>query len=381
MGPGPSELHPRVIGAVGQATIGHLDPEFVSIMERVKALLQYGFRTENALTFPVSGPGSAGMETCFVNLVEPGDTVVVCVNGVFGGRMKEVVEKMGGNVVEVQFPWGDPVDPDRVEEALRQHPDASILAFVHAETSTGVLSDAKSLTALAHQYGCLSIVDAVTSFAGSPLYVDDWEIDAIYTGSQKCLSSVAGISPISISERALEKIRARTTPVPSWFLDLGLVMGYWGGGTSRTYHHTAPVNSILGLAESLELLKEEGLENAWQRHAENGRQLTDALQEIGFEYLVAEPYRLPQLHAVFIPAGVDDARTRRHLLDVHGLEIGAGLGPLAGKIWRIGLMGYTSRPENVRFCVKALITEMAASKSPAADAARPAAAPVAFAAG
>ncbi|HEC06970.1 MAG TPA: alanine--glyoxylate aminotransferase family protein, partial [Thiolapillus brandeum] len=263
MGPGPSDVSPRVLEALSRPTIGHLDPRFVEMMEEVKGMLQYAFQTKNAMTMPVSAPGSAGMESCFANLVEAGDKVIVCQNGVFGGRMKENVIRCGAEAIMVEDEWGTVVDPAKVEEALKAHPDARILAFVHAETSTGAQSDAATLCKLAQDHGCLSIVDAVTSLGGTPVKVDEWGADAIYSGTQKCLSCVPGLSPVSFSDRALEVIRNRKSPVQSWFLDLNLVMGYWGSGAQRTYHHTAPVNSLYALHESLRILQEEGLENAW----------------------------------------------------------------------------------------------------------------------
>jgi len=244
MGPGPSDVHPRILNAMARPTIGHLDPAFIDMMDEVKEMLKYAFKTENALTMPISAPGSAGMEACFVNLVEPGDKVIVCINGVFGLRMKENVTRLGGEVVVVEDDWGTAVSPEKVEQALVDNPDAKIVAFVHAETSTGALSDAKTLCEIANQHGCINIVDAVTSLAGSELKVDEWGIDAIYSGSQKCLSAMPGLSPVSFSERAIEKLSNRKTPVTSWFLDLNLVMGYWGKGAKRAYHHTAPVNTL-----------------------------------------------------------------------------------------------------------------------------------------
>jgi alanine-glyoxylate transaminase/serine-glyoxylate transaminase/serine-pyruvate transaminase len=354
MGPGPSDVHPRVLAALSRPTIGHLDPKFVEMMDEVKAMLQYAFRTGNELTMPVSAPGSAGMETCFVNLVEPGDKVIVCVNGVFGGRMKENVERLGGTAIVVEDAWGDPVDPDKVADALKKNPDARMLAFVQAETSTGALSDAQALTALAHRHSALAIVDAVTSLGGVPLNVDDWGIDAIYSGTQKCLSAPPGLSPVSLGARAVDKIKARKTKVASWFLDLTLVMGYWGSGAKRTYHHTAPVNALYGLHEALVMLQEEGLEKAWARHARHHRALRAGLEKLGFEYIGRDGARLPQLNAVKVPAGVDETKLRSILLGDYGIEIGAGLGALAGKIVRIGLMGQACSARNVALCLAAL---------------------------
>jgi len=363
MGPGPSDVHPRVLAALSRPTIGHLDPKFVELMDEVKVMLQYAFQTRNELTMPVSAPGSAGMETCFVNLMEPGEKVIVCVNGVFGGRMKENVERLGGVPIVVEDTWGDPVDLNKVADAFKKNPDAKILAFVHAETSTGALSDAKSLVALAHQHNALAIVDAITSLGGVPLKVDEWNIDAIYSGSQKCLSCPPGLSPISFSERAVEKIKARKTRVASWFLDLTLVMGYWGAGAKRTYHHTAPVNALYGLHEALVMLQEEGLENSWARHEQHHRALRAGLENLGFEYIGKDGARLPQLNAVKLPAGVDEAKLRSILLNEFNLEIGAGLGALAGKIVRIGLMGYAASNRNVMFCLAALEAALVQARS------------------
>ncbi|WP_198783630.1 pyridoxal-phosphate-dependent aminotransferase family protein [Shewanella putrefaciens] len=355
MGPGPSDVYPEVLAAQSRPTIGHLDPLFVGMMDELKSLIQYAFQTKNEMTMAVSAPGSAGMETCFVNLVEPGEKVIVCRNGVFGERMRQNVERMGAIAVLVDNEWGTPVDPSAVEAALKANPDAKFLAFVHAETSTGALSDAKTLCALAKQHGCLSIVDAVTSLGGVELRVDEWGIDAIYSGSQKCLSCVPGLSPVSFSPAAVEKLKNRKTPVQSWFLDQSLVMAYWtSAGGKRSYHHTAPVNALYALHESLRLLAAEGLENAWQRHHEMHLVLRAGLEKLGLNFVVAEDSRLPQLNAVYIPAGVDDAAVRTRLLKDYNLEIGAGLGALAGKAWRIGLMGFGARRENVALCLKAL---------------------------
>ena len=357
MGPGPSDVPQRVLDAMARPTIGHLDPAFVGMMEELKILLRYAFQTENELTFPVSAPGSVGMETCFVNLLEPGEKAIVCSNGVFGNRMVENVKRCGATPIIVQDVWGEPVDPNKVEAALKANPGVKVLAFVHAETSTGARSDAQTLAALARQHGALSIVDAVTSLGGIPLKVDEWGLDAIYSGSQKCLSCTPGLSPISFSARAVEVVKNRKTPCQSWFMDLNLVLGYWSAA-KRTYHHTAPVNALYGLHESLVALQEEGLENAWARHQANHEKLKVGLEQLGVGFLVAEAYRLPQLNTVRIPEGVDDAATRRALLDTYSLEIGAGLGDLAGKVWRIGLMGYASREENVQRCLKALSEAM-----------------------
>lgn len=354
LGPGPSDVHPRILEALSRPTIGHLDPAFIALMDEVKELLQYAFQTENTLTMPVSAPGSAGMETCFVNLVEPGDKVIVCQNGVFGGRMKENVERCGGIAVMVEDAWGEAIDANKLEAALRANPDAKVVAMVHAETSTGAQSDVEALVKLVHAHDCLTIVDAVTSLGGTPVKVDEWEIDAIYSGSQKCLSCTPGLSPVSFSERAVEKIRNRQTPVQSWFMDLNLVMGYWGTGAKRAYHHTAPINALYSLHEALLLLKEEGLENAWARHQQNHLALKAGLEAMGLTFIVKQSDRLPQLNAVSIPAGVDDAAVRGRLLKEYNLEIGAGLGALAGKVWRIGLMGHSSRAENILLCIGAL---------------------------
>lgn len=354
MGPGPSDVSPRVLSAMARPTIGHLDPLFVGMMDEIKVLLQYAFQTKNELTMPVSGPGSAGMETCFVNLVEPGDKVIVCQNGVFGGRMKDNVERCGATAVMVMDEWGAAVDINKVEDALKANPDTKIVAFVHAETSTGAQSDAQMINALAHRYGALSLVDTVTSLGGSPLKVDEWGIDAIYSGTQKCLSCTPGLSPVSFSQRAMEVIKNRKTKVQSWFMDLNLVMGYWGSGAKRAYHHTAPINALYGLHESLVILQEEGLENAWARHRQNHLALKAGIEAMGLSFVVNEQDRLPQLNSVHIPEGVDDAAVRRMLLEDYGLEIGAGLGVMAGKIWRIGLMGHASNMRNVLVCLGAL---------------------------
>jgi alanine-glyoxylate transaminase/serine-glyoxylate transaminase/serine-pyruvate transaminase len=354
MGPGPSDISPQVLQAQSRPIIGHLDPLFVNMMDEIKSLLQYAFQTQNPHTFAVSAPGSAGMETCFVNLVEPGDKVIVCINGVFGQRMLENVERCGGEAVVVEDSWGTAVSIDKVSQALEQHADAKILAFVHAETSTGVASDAQALCALAKQHNCLTIVDAVTSLAGIPVKVDEWGIDAIYSGSQKCLSCVPGLSPVSFSQAAINKLTKRKTKVQSWFLDQSLVMGYWSGEQKRSYHHTAPVTALYALHESLLALYKEGLEQSWQRHADLHQLLVNGLAKLGLDLMVEADCRLPQLNLVAIPAGIDEAAVRTKLLNNYNLEIGAGLGQFAGKAWRIGLMGYAARKENVSLCLAAL---------------------------
>lgn len=354
MGPGPSDVNPRILEAMSRPTIGHLDPAFIDMMEEMKSLLQYAFQTDNALTMPVSAPGSAGMETCFVNLLEPGDTAIVCQNGVFGGRMKENVERCGATAVMVEDEWGRPVDLNKLEAALQAHPEAKLVAFVHAETSTGAQSDAAAIAALARQHDCLTIMDTVTSLGGTPIKMDEWGIDAIYSGSQKCLSCTPGLSPVSFSERAAEVVRNRKNKVQSWFLDLNLVMGYWGAGAKRAYHHTAPINALYALHESLVILREEGLENAWARHRLHHNALKAGIEAMGLSFLVEEPYRLPQLNSVTIPEGIADAVVRSRLLDDFNLEIGAGLGVMAGKVWRIGLMGHSANKKNVLLCLAAL---------------------------
>ncbi len=354
LGPGPSDVSPDVLQALSLPTLGHLDPQFITIMDDIKRLLQYAFQTKNRLTLPISAPGSAGMEACFVNLLEPGDKVVVCINGVFGKRMVENAVRIGAIPIIVDHEWGQPVDPQKVRQALSQNKGVKALAFVHAETSTGVLSDVKALCALACEFNVLSIVDTVTALGGSPLKVDEWHIDATYSGSQKCLSCVPGLSPVSFSDRAVEVISRRRTKVQSWFLDLNLVMEYWGQNKKRSYHHTAPVNSLYALYESLRLLKEEGLENSWRRHHENYLLLKSELTSLGLEFFVAEEFRLPQLNAIKIPEGVNEGLIRSRLLSEFNIEIGAGLGPLAGQVWRIGLMGASSKRENIELLIKAL---------------------------
>jgi alanine-glyoxylate transaminase/serine-glyoxylate transaminase/serine-pyruvate transaminase len=340
---------------MSRPTLGHLDPEFLRMMDELKEHLRYAFRTSNEATLAVSGPGSVGMECCFVNLVEPGDKVIVARNGVFGGRMIENVERCGGSPIVVEAEWGRPVDPARVEEALDANPDAKIVALVHAETSTGARSDVEAIAAAARSRDCLTIVDAVTSLGGIPVEVDAWGLDAVYSGSQKCLSCTPGLSPVTFSDRAVEAIRGRSSKVRSWFLDMNLVFAYWGSGEGkRAYHHTAPIHALYGLHEALTILREEGLERAWARHALHHRALRAGVEAMGLRFVVDEEWRLPQLNAVRIPEGVEDAAVRARLLADHGIEIGAGLGALAGKVWRVGLMGHSSRRRNVLLFLGAL---------------------------
>lgn len=363
MGPGPSDVHPRVLEALARPTIGHLDPQFQQLMSDLMPVLRNVFQTENRLTFPVSAPGSAGMETCFVNLVEPSDKVIVCQNGVFGGRMRENIERCGGQAILVESPWGRAIDLQQVEDAIKSNPDAKLLAFVHAETSTGVLSDAKSLAKLAHDNQCITIVDTVTSLAGSKLLVDEWGLDAVYSGTQKCLSCIPGISPVTFSEQAQDKIRKRKSKVQSWFMDLELVMSYWNEGSSRTYHHTAPVNAMYALHEALLIVLEEGLKDSWQRHLMLHEELVDGLTKLGLELYVPQGERTPQLNTVIVPDDIEESFVRAYVLENFNLEIGAGLGPLAGKVWRIGLMGHACNRSNIALCLHALNEAISISRS------------------
>jgi alanine-glyoxylate transaminase/serine-glyoxylate transaminase/serine-pyruvate transaminase len=352
MGPGPSDVHPRVLKAMSTPLVGHLDPDFVGIMDEVKAMVQHTFQTQNQLSFVVSAPGSAGMETCLVNLLEPGDEALICIHGVFGGRMADIAERCGAKVTKVESPWGTHIDPQQVKDALATC-NPKLVAIVHAETSTGVLQPLQEISEMTHAAGALLVVDAVTSYCGTDLRVDEWGIDAIYTGTQKCLSAPPGLSPVSFSDRAVAAMENRKTKVQSWFLDLSLVRNYWAGA-KRAYHHTAPVSSIYALREAYRLVLEEGLENRFARHRANHELLRDGLVEMGFEFLVEENYRLPMLNAVKLPAGMDEAAVRSKLLHEYNIEIGAGLGAFAGKIWRIGLMGESSTPNHVNMLLSAL---------------------------
>ena len=352
MGPGPSDAHHRVLQAMSTPLIGHLDPEFLDIMDDIKRMTQACFQTQNELTFVVSAPGSAGMETCLVNLLEPGDEAVICIHGVFGGRLADIAERCGAKVTTVESPWGSHIEPEKVKEALTKC-KPKIVAIVHAETSTGVLQPLPEISNLAKEAGALFVVDAVTSFCGTDLRVDDWGIDAIYSGSQKCLSAPPGLSPVSFSEKAVQAMENRKTKVQSWFLDLSMVRNYWSGA-KRAYHHTAPVSAMFAMREALRIVLEEGLEKRFKRHLENHLLLKNNLESLGFKYLVKEGYRLPMLNSVILPDGVDDAKVRSKLLNEYNIEVGGGLGDLAGKIWRVGIMGESSNANHINALTSAL---------------------------
>ncbi len=350
LGPGPSPVDDRVLAAMAEPLLGHLDPLFLRCMDDVQNLLRYVFETENRVTIPISATGSAGMEAALVNVIERGDNVVVCINGVFGQRMRDIVERAGGNAIVVEAEWGRTVDPNKIEAALKScRPKA--LALVHAETSTGVLQDLSGLSELAHRHHALLIVDAVTSLGGHPVSVDRNGIDICYSGTQKCLGAPPGLGPITFNERAIELIRARRSKVQSWYLDITLVEHYWGD--DRTYHHTAPISMNYALREALRLIHEEGLEARWRRHERNHRALVAGVEAMGLRMAVAEGQRLWSLNAISVPEGVDDARVRARLLD-ENIEIGGGLGPMKGRIWRVGLMGSGSTRENVKIVLAAL---------------------------
>ena len=353
MGPGPSDVPPRVLQALSAPCIGHLDPAFLSIMNETQALLRHLFQTENELTIAVSGTGSAGMETCFVNLVEPGDEVVVCVNGVFGTRMCDIVGRLGGNLIRVDAPWGKTIDPDAVRDAMKGK-SPKVLAIVHAETSTGVCQPLEEIKTIASDAGALFLVDMVTSLGGMEVALDKMGIDAAYSGTQKCISCPPGLSPVSFSPAAMDVLKQRKTPVVSWYLDMSMVSSYWG--IERKYHHTAPINMNYALWEALRLIAEEGLEARFARHLLNHRALVAGVEAMGLSMLVAEGERLPMLNAVCIPDGADDLKVRKALLNDFGMEIGGGLGDLAGKVWRVGLMGHASRRRNVVLFLSALET-------------------------
>ena len=353
MGPGPSDVHPRVLRAMSTPLVGHLDPSFVEMMNEVQELLRYTFRTDNEWTIPVSGTGSAAMEAAIGNLVEPGDTMLAPSNGYFGGRMGEMAERAGGEVVTVDAPWGEPLDPDDVAAAFAAHGDIDVFGFVHAETSTGVLQpEVSELTSIAHDHDALVIADTVTSVGGVELRVDEWDIDVAYAGPQKCLSCPPGASPLTLNDAAMEKVLNRETDARSWYLDLSLLEGYWG--EERAYHHTAPITNVYAIREALRLVAEEGIEERWARHRRVAGALKAGVEAMGLEINAPDEYWLPSLNAVRVPDGVDDGEVIDYLLEAYDLEIASGLGDLEGDIWRIGCMGFSANPKNVSLLVTAL---------------------------
>jgi alanine-glyoxylate transaminase/serine-glyoxylate transaminase/serine-pyruvate transaminase len=352
LGPGPSDVPSRVLLAMAAPTIGHLDPEYLRVMDDMRELLRQVFRTTNELTVAMPGTGSSGMETCVANLIEPGDEMVVCVNGVFGTRMADVAGRCGAEVHVVEAPWGETFEPDAIAKALSEHPKTRVVGIVHAETSTGAHQPLVEISRLVHEAGALLLVDAVTSLGGVELEVDAWQIDACYSGTQKCLSCPPGLAPVTFSPAAFDVVRGRKTKVQSWYLDLSMIAQYWG--ESRVYHHTAPVNMSYALYEALRVVAEEGLEARQARHLLNHRALRAGLESLGLSYIPARS--LPNLNAVRVPDGVDDAVVRRRLLQDYGIEIGAGLGPFKGTAWRIGLMGHSSTRRNVTVVLAALET-------------------------
>ncbi len=352
MGPGPSCIHDSVYDALSQKTLGHMDPYFIQIMDEIKRMLQNVMQTENNMTIPVSGTGSAGMETCFVNLIEKDDPVLILINGVFGKRMEDLASRLGAQVDTLEFEWGTPVIPEKVEEQLKAK-EYKIVAVVHAETSTGVKNPVVEISELLKGKDTLYLVDTVTSLGGIEVALDKWGVDAVYSGSQKCLSCPPGLAPVSFSDRAVDVIVNRKTKVPNWYLDVSMLTQYWAG-KKRVYHHTAPVNMLYALYQSLYLIEQEGLETVFERHMRNHKKLVAGLEGLGMEMLVEPEYRLPMLNSVRIPEGADDADVRGKLRQEYKIEIGPGLGPLAGKIWRFGLMGHTAREENVERVLQAL---------------------------
>jgi len=351
LGPGPSMVPPRVLQAMASPVLGHLDPAFLAIMDETMSLLRYVFQTENELTFPISGTGSAGMEACLVNLLEPGDRAVIGVNGFFGQRMAEIARRCGADVTVVEAPWGQAVDPQQIQRVLGQG-KAKVVAVVHVETSTGVLQPLEEVIRISHEHGAVVLVDAVASLGGVDLPIDRWGVDVCYSGSQKCLSAPPGLAPVTVSDRVRQEVNHRKTPVQSWYLDFSLLKTYWGG--ERVYHHTAPVPMIYALHEALRIVQEEGLEARFARHAKHARALWAGLEGLGLRLFAPEPIRSPTLTTVEVPEGVDEAAVRRRLLVEFGIEIAGGLGPLRGRIWRIGLMGHSAQQRNVLLLLAAL---------------------------
>lgn len=352
MGPGPSYVPEAVYEAIGKKTLGHMDPYFLKIMDAIKEQLKQILNTQNELTVAMSGTGSAGMETCFVNLVETGDPVLVLINGVFGMRMQDVASRLGAEVDTLEFEWGTPVTIDEVKKKISEK-QYKIVAVVHAETSTGVCNPVAEIGESIKNTECIYLVDTVTSLGGMAIEMDRWGIDALYSGSQKCLSCPPGLAPVSFSERAVKALQGREKKVPNWYLDLSMIVKYWEG-QKRVYHHTAPINMLYGLYQALSLILQEGVDRVYQRHLDNHRVLVDGLEKLGLKMVVEPEYRLPMLNSVYVPDGIDEASVRKELRERYKIEIGAGLGPLAGKIWRIGLMGHTARPENVARVLDAL---------------------------
>ncbi len=362
MGPGPAPVYPQVLAATARPTIGHLDPAFVALMDDVQQQLRTVFGTANAYTVPISAPATAAMEACMINVLEPGDRALVCVNGVFGTRLAEMGRRCGAEVDTLDFPWGRAVDPDTLRQHLASAAPYKLVAWVQAETSTGVLSDSATLAGIVREQGALSLVDCVTAIGGVPIEVDAWGLDMVYAGSQKCLSAPPGLAPITVGERALAALRERRSPPQSWFVDFNLLGGYWGdSGGRRAYHHTAPVNAIYGLHEALRLLLEGGLDEAHARHRASQQALIAGLEPLGIEPIPPREERLPPLTTIGIPEGIDDAAFRAALLHGHDLEIGAGLGDFAGRAWRIGLMGHGSNGEAVERCLRAIAAELSAA--------------------
>lgn len=359
LGPGPSEVSPRVLAAAARPTIGHLDPAFLGFMDDLRAGLAKAFRAPGYACLPLPGPGTAGMEAALLNLLEPGDVAVICVNGVFGVRMAEMAARAGAEVVRVEHAFGEAVDPQKVEAALWAR-GAKLLAFVHAETSSGALSDPGPICALAREHGAMTVVDCVTSLGGVPVEAAEWGADVLYSGTQKCLSAPPGLSPFAVSPRGLEAVKARKTPVRTWLNDLTLLMGYWDAGGGRAYHHTAPINALYGLHEALVVLFEEGLDAAFARHHRCHAMLAAGLEALDLELAVPEDRRLPQLNVVTVPQGVDEGAVRARMLDRFGVEIGGGLGPAKGRVWRIGLMGASATPRHVRLGLTALADALGA---------------------
>lgn len=352
LGPGPSNPYPEAVAALTRPVLGHLDPEFLALLDETMERLRSVFRTKNALTLPISGTGSAGMEACFVNLLEPGDTAIVGVNGVFGERMADVARRCGAEVIRVEEAWGRALDPQRLIDAQREHPDARLLAVVHAETSTGVENDIAPLAAIADT-DTLLVVDTVTSLAGIPVEVDGWRIDACYSGTQKCLGVPPGLAPLTFGERAVDRLRNRSHPPQSWYLDLGLIGAYVGGSTRR-YHHTAPIVMIYSLHAGLGAVLDEGLDAVWERHRRVGARLHAELPALRFRLAAEKGHQLPELTTAWLPEGADDAALRKSLLETYGIEVGVGLGEFAGKAWRIGLMGHSARDRSVTALLGAL---------------------------